>query len=390
MDLSLLSLYENNHPTQENLNIYQQIEKELNLTKIQEGFFFRRKTFKVDKEKIDNLFPFSGILDIQGKLIEMEPEEVLFIDIEAIGLTFNTSNFPFLVGLGYYSEENFILDQYLLLDISLEPLHLEYLEKYINKYKYIASFNGKKFDIPLLKSRFYFYGKKLEENFHHFDIYVIWKRLLPNKFSGGYSQKNLENKILNFFREDDIDGSRVPEIFFDWQKYQKYDEFSKIIHHNEWDVFNLFLLFVEALDFIKNKKDTLNTKIQIGKIFYKNNYYKETIKLLENYLPQNLEEMIQKYTILYKTYYKMQDYPKAVSSLKKLIEIKKDPKEILLLIRILQNKLKNIQEAIQYIDILIDYIKNFPVDTKNPYLQVASLKKRKEKLLALYEPKPGH
>jgi tetratricopeptide (TPR) repeat protein len=86
----------------------------------------------------------------------------------------------------------------------------------------------------------------------------------------------------------------------------------------------------------------------------------------------------------------MQDYPKAVSSLKKLIEIKKDPKEILLLIRILQNKLKNIQEAIQYIDILIDYIKNFPVDTKNPYLQVASLKKRKEKLLALYEPKPGH
>lgn len=390
MDLSLLSLYERNHHAQNSLNIYQQIQKELNLTQIQEGLFFRRKTFKIDKEKIASLFPFSGILDILGKLIDIEPNEVLFIDIEAIGLTFNTSNFPFLIGLGYYSEQCFTLDQYLLLDISLEPLHLEYLEKYIKKYKYIASFNGKKFDIPLLKSRFYFYGKRLEEHFHHFDIYVIWKRLLPNKFSGGYSQKNLENKILNFFREDDIDGSRVPEIFFDWQKYQKYDEFLKIIHHNEWDVFNLFLLFIEALDFIKNKKDTLNTKIQIGKIFYRNQYYKETIKLLENYLPSNEEEMIQKYTILYKSYYKIRDYHKSVASLKKLIQIKKDPKEILLLIRILQNKIKNIKEAIEYIDILMDYVKNFSFDTKNPYLQIESLKKRKEKLFALYEFKSGH
>ncbi|GIX41737.1 MAG: hypothetical protein KatS3mg129_1470 [Leptospiraceae bacterium] len=381
MDLSLLSLY-NNHSSKK-IDIYKQIEKELDLQQIEAGLYYKKKYFKMDQEKLSNLFPFSGILDIQKKLIDIKPEEILFLDIEALGLSFQTSNYPFLIGLGYYSEEHFVMEQYLLLDISLEITYLDYIEKYLKSYPYIATYNGKKFDLPLIKSRFYYYGKQWEENFHHFDVYVLWKRLLPNKFSGGYSQKNLENKILNFSRIDDIDGSRIPQIFYDWQKYQKYDEFQQIIQHNEWDVFNLFLLFIEALDFIKNKKETLNSKIQIAKIFYKNQFYKETIKLLQNYLPANQEEMQQKYSLLYKSYYKMMDYHNTIFYLKKLIEIHKNPKEILFLIRVLQNKLKDNKQAIQYIDLLIELLQNFPLETKNPYLQIESLKKRKKKLSLL-------
>jgi uncharacterized protein YprB with RNaseH-like and TPR domain len=379
MDFSLLSIYtEKNHSI--DLDIYDQIEKTFYLKQIHKGLYFKRKFFEVDKEKFSTLFPFSGILDIQGQLINMEPEEVLFLDLESIGITFNSSNFPFLIGFGYYAEQKFVLEQYFLIDRSLETIYLEYIEKYLKKYKYVVSFNGKKFDIPLIKSRFYYHGKHWEENFHHFDVYVLWKRLLPNKFAGGYSQKNLENKILNFYRENDIEGSYIPQIFFDWQKYQKYDEFSKIIQHNEWDVFNLFLLFIEALDFIKNKKNSLNTKIQIAKIFYRNKFYKETVKLLQNYLPINEEEMFQKYSLLYKSYYKLHDFEQCVFYLKKLIEIKKNPKEILLLIRILQNKQKNLKEAIQYIDLLMDVLQYFPNQTKNPYLQIEALKKRKNKI----------
>ncbi len=380
MDFSILSKYHNNFINIE--EIYNNLTKELHLQRIDNGFFFKEKSFFIQKEKIDSLFPFSGILDTMGKCISFQPEEVLFLDLETIGLNFETSNFPFLMGIGYFEKDHFYLKQFLLLDASLEKEQLKHIEELLKQYKYIATYNGKRFDLPLLKSRFLLHSKKWEIELHHFDIYVLWKRILPKNFAGGYSQKNLENKILNFYRNDDIDSNRVPEIFYDWQKYKKYDEFYKIILHNEWDIYNLFLLFIEALRIIKNKDNQINTKIQIAKIFYKNSLYKETISLLENYIPKNEEEMLEKYSILFKSYYKLNNFHNTIVYLKKLIEIRKRPKEILFLIRLLQNQMKDYKQAIEYIDLLIDLINSFSISTKNPYLQIESLKKRKYKLLA--------
>lgn len=382
MDISLLS-FDNSDKlsTHRTDSFYSNIEKDLNLIFLQEGLFLKEYKFPVYYDKLSLLFPFSGLLDIQENFIDVEPEEILFLDLEALGLQFTTSNYPFLIGFGYYQNQKFHIRQYLLMDLTYEEQYLNYIEEFIKSFKYIATFNGKKFDLPLLKYRFNMCDKKWEFSFHHFDIYVIWKRLLDKNFKGGFSQKNLEMKILNFFREDDIDGSRVPQIFFDWQKYKKYDEFIKIIQHNMLDVYNLFFLFIEALDLIKNYKKINDTTLPISKIFYRNTFYNESIELLETYNPKNQDETIMKNTILYKCYYKKADYDNSIKYLKKLIDMKKNPREILLLIRILQNKLKDYKQSIYYIDLLIDLIKNHQIETKNPFLQINSLIKRRDKVL---------
>lgn len=353
-----------------------------NFSPLEKEVYIRKKFYEILDEEINEIYPFTGILDVLGKLLDVFPEEILFLDLETTGYYLNTSNLPFLIGCGYYHNKNFIIEQILILDITREIYALEYIEHFIKKFKYIATYNGKKFDIPLLKSRFVFHSKKFEESFYHFDLYHFWKRLLPKKFDGGYSQKNLERKIIKIFRENDIDGSIVPQIYYDWNKYRKFDEFYKIILHNEWDVYHMFLLLNKALKIIK-EKDKIESKLELAKLFFRNRYYQDAINLLEKFKSEKVEEQIQANKILYKSFYKLQNWDKTIEYLKKNIQIYKDPKEILILIRVLQNKKKNYKEALFFIDELIEIAKYLPENKKNPYLQLDSLKKRKQKILNL-------
>ncbi len=351
------------------------------LQEIEKGLYIRKVQYKVEEEQIETLFPFSGILDVLGRLIEMYPEEILFFDLETTGYYLNSSNLPFLMGFGYYKNSYFFLEQVLLLDITKEIHQLEYSGKIIKNFKYIATYNGKKFDIPILKSRFYYHFLKFEEKFHHFDLYYFWKRLLPREFEGGYSQKNLETKLLRIKRENDIDGSMVPQIYYDWRKYNQIDHFHKILLHNEWDIYHLFFLFLKALKVVKNQ-DKVESKIELGKLFYRNGFYMDAINLLKGFSSSDINEQLEVFKILYRSHLKLQHWEKSIYYLKKRLELNDNPEEMLILIRILQHKIKNYSEAIQYIDKLLEMVKNVSKKKeKNQYLNIQSLLKRKQKLL---------
>lgn len=347
------------------------------LQEIEKGFYIRKIKYKVEEKQLETIFPFSGILDVLGHLVEMYPEEILFLDVETTGYYLNTSNLPFLIGIGYYKDSYFYLEQVLFLDVSQEFLQLEYFRNIIKNFKYIATYNGKKFDIPIIKSRFYYHSQKLDETFHHFDLYYFWKRLLPRKFEGGYSQKNLESRILKINREEDIDGSMVPQIYFDWKKYNQYDDFYKILLHNEWDVYHMFYLFLEALKLVKSKNQY---KLELAKLFYRNHFFIDAIELLQELKVATLEEQLEAYKIFYLSYYRLQQWDKAVFYLQKRLELNFNPQEVLLLIRILQNKIKNYTKAIELINTLIEQIKNLPMAKKSHYLTVESLIKRRERI----------
>ncbi|MFN3604055.1 MAG: ribonuclease H-like domain-containing protein [Leptonema sp. (in: bacteria)] len=360
--------------------IYENYLKKWDLLEIEEGIYLRKKQYKIYDEQLENIFPFTGILEVLGKLNDVKPNEILFFDLETTNKdSFSVSNLPFFMGFGYYQDGFFHLKQIFFLDSSKEVIALNYINNFIKKFKYIATYNGKRFDVPLLKNRFIYYSKEFIESFQHFDLFVFWKRLLPKQFEGGYSQKNLERKILQIYRENDIDGSEVPKIYYDAIHYDQIDDLYKVILHNEWDVYHLFLLMIESLRILKNKK---LQNLELAKLFFRNKMYNESINILEK-LKQNLgqnQEKLAVYDILYKTYWKLQDWEKAVKYLKEKLNYKKNPKEYLMLIRILQNKLKKYKEAIYYLEELMEFIGNFPEIKSQPYLKMNSLVERKRKL----------
>ncbi|MCS7204365.1 MAG: ribonuclease H-like domain-containing protein [Leptospiraceae bacterium] len=375
MDISsLFQFYQT--PEKQPQNPYEELIRDLELQVLDSHFFLKEKAFPMENpERLKELFPFSGLLDIKGRLLDIYPEQILFLDFETLGLKSTSMNFPIVTGLGFYKEGNFHLRQYLLFNMSSEEELLEILLDYFSRFPFLATYNGKKFDMPFLESRFRFYQKEFSKDLHHFDVYHLWKRLLPKNFPDGFSQKNLERKILNYHRKDDIESKRIPEIFYDFLKYQHHEEFPKVLQHNEWDVVNLFFLFVEALDLMKNKDQNLN--LPIAKLLFRNQLYEEVISFLKNYQPHDSEEEKLYHRLLFNSFYKIRNYEQAAESLKNLITIDPKPKEIMIMIRILEKKLFRNQEAAKYIELLLQYQQANP--NEKFIINREKLEKRKEK-----------
>ena len=70
------------------------------------------------------------------------------------GLAGGTGTYAFLVGLAWWEEDGFVVEQYFMRDHGEEPsLLLEVLER-LDQRRVLVTFNGKSFDWPLLQTRF--------------------------------------------------------------------------------------------------------------------------------------------------------------------------------------------------------------------------------------------
>jgi uncharacterized protein YprB with RNaseH-like and TPR domain len=80
-------------------------------------------------------------------------EDMIFLDTETTGLG-GAGTMAFLVGIGYFDKENFVVKQLFMRDYDEEPAMLSYLENELASRKGLITFNGKSFDWNLLNSRF--------------------------------------------------------------------------------------------------------------------------------------------------------------------------------------------------------------------------------------------
>ncbi|MCP4516520.1 MAG: ribonuclease H-like domain-containing protein, partial [Delftia sp.] len=78
----------------------------------------------------------------------------LYIDTETTGLGRGAGVLAFLIGVGYFEDETFVLRQYFLRDPAEEPAALEHLSDWSEDFEGLVSFNGRGFDVPLLQNRF--------------------------------------------------------------------------------------------------------------------------------------------------------------------------------------------------------------------------------------------
>lgn len=184
------------------------------------------------------------ILNYSG-IREVNVTELLFLDTETTGLSGGTGTYTFLVGCGFVRNSNFVLYQYLMKDPAGEEILVTNLLKLFEEFQCMVTFNGKSFDIPLLKTRFtlHWLDKKLDK-FDQLDLLHLSRRLWKNSLDSCNLQ-NLEDKILKINRDPskEIPGSEIPWVYFDYLDSGDATFMINVIMHNQADIVNMFRLF---------------------------------------------------------------------------------------------------------------------------------------------------
>ncbi len=193
----------------------------------------------------------------EPKLAGLPLEHMVFVDTETTGLAMGTGTLPFLIGLGWVEAESFVVRQYLVRDYPEEPAALAAVSQRLQAAAGLVSFNGKRFDWPLLKDRFMLNRVPIQtKHLVHLDLLYPARRLWRFRFRS-CSLGSLETGILDVQRQADIPGSEVPQRYFDFLKSKQPELLQAVLHHNLLDILSLASLTAElanrsSLDAMKN------------------------------------------------------------------------------------------------------------------------------------------
>ena len=171
------------------------------------------------------------------------PEDILFLDTETTGLSGGVGTIAFQIGVGYFTANGFVVEQYLMHDYPEEPEMLRALDGLMQRFSILCTFNGHTFDAPLLKTRFLM-NRIANPHFPeiHADVLYparrLWKLRLKSCTLG-----HLEEQLLHVQREDDLPGALVPQTYFQYLKDGNFDPLVKILEHNKQDIVSLAQLF---------------------------------------------------------------------------------------------------------------------------------------------------
>ena len=174
-------------------------------------------------------------------------EGLLFLDTETTGLSGGAGTIAFLTGLGWFEGDTFVVEQDLMRDYPEEPAMLERVVALIERSQLLVTFNGRTFDVPLLESRLTMNGKRVRLTERpHLDLLhparaVFKLRLQRCRLAC------LEETVLDIHREDDLPGSEVPKVWFQYLKDGDFRPVERILEHNLQDIRSMPLLLSRML-----------------------------------------------------------------------------------------------------------------------------------------------
>ncbi|MFB9330445.1 ribonuclease H-like domain-containing protein [Paenibacillus aurantiacus] len=188
----------------------------------------------------------SGARKVDPDLVPMavEPERMLFLDLETTGLGVGTGNVPFMVGLGFIEGNAYVVQQMLIRHPAEERAMLRYLSEKLPTYSHLVTYNGRTFDWPVLAGRFILNGfRDFRWEPNHIDLLhpsrSIWRNTLVScKLS------HVEEERLGIEREDDVPGSMAPAIYFQFLADGNPKPLLGVFRHNEIDMVSLAALVI--------------------------------------------------------------------------------------------------------------------------------------------------
>ena len=181
-------------------------------------------------------------------LVPAKPEDVIYVDIEATGLTAGTP--LFLIGVLGYWNGDLRVQQLLARDYTEEPALLSYFANMLARSDVVVSFNGKTYDLPYIRDRSMFMGIPFQMKKTHIDMLHVgrrrWRKRLPN-----CKLQTLEQYICQRVRRGAIPGADIPDAYHRFVQSGNAVQMRDILHHNALDL----LTTAEVLTFILDGRD---------------------------------------------------------------------------------------------------------------------------------------
>jgi uncharacterized protein YprB with RNaseH-like and TPR domain len=220
-----------------------------------------------------------SLLALDPGLANAHPRGALYLDTEATGLSGGTGTIPFLLGLAWFEGDELVCEQLLLRRLGDESPMLARVAERLAAATMIVSFNGKSFDMPLLRTRFVMNRIAAPREPPHLDLVHLARRVHRTaRGRGGVGDPRsgptierwtddeelrrltscklvaIERQLLGFARVDDVPSAEVPARYAHFLRTGDADAIRAVCDHNMWDVISMAALVgvyadaVRALD----------------------------------------------------------------------------------------------------------------------------------------------
>lgn len=178
-------------------------------------------------------------------------ERLLFFDTETTGLGVGAGNVPFMIGLGFFEAERFVVRQLFIRNPAEEAAMLAYFEQLLQRFTHIVSYNGRSFDWPIVQSRFVLARRGLrQDGWRQIDLLYparsLWKTSLPS-----CRLSTVETDKLGFRRTDDVPGSMAPVLYVQYLAERDPGVIAGVFVHNEHDIVSLAALAVHMAKLLR-------------------------------------------------------------------------------------------------------------------------------------------
>lgn len=165
-------------------------------------------------------------------------KRICFFDIETTGFS-RLKNTIYLISVVYYDNHSLKSIQWFDDDGHSEQEIISEFITFIKDFDVVINYNGNSFDIPFIEAKAEFY--ELQFSFDNFISYDIYKEVFSYRFFFGLD--NLKQKSLELFlkiqRDDEYDGGRLIQIYYDYLKRPTKDYLELLLLHNYDDIYGL-------------------------------------------------------------------------------------------------------------------------------------------------------
>jgi uncharacterized protein len=303
------------------------------------------------------------LLSKDERLKELDFRKALFLDTETTGLSGGTGTFAFMVGLGFFQEDQFLITQFFMRDYSEERASLSLLKNLIDSFQFLVTFNGRQYDIPLLETRFILSRKasKIRE-MPNFDLLYPSRRI----WKGAYENcrlVTLESQLLGVERTDDIPSEWIPYLYFEYIQTGDASKIQQVFYHNRMDILSMVAL-AGRIHLVYHDPQAARPRkgiehFALGRLFWEHGQREKAIPCFEIALKRSDDDLsweVMKW--LSRAFKKTGQGEKARSLCEEMMSwpCKKDAFPYIELAKYHEHRLKDWNKAMAYVDEALDSI----------------------------------
>jgi len=177
--------------------------------------------------------------------------DTLWLDTETTGLAGGTGTYVFLVGLGFFDGATFSVEQFLLRRLSAEERFLSALLERLAGARQLVTFNGRRFDWPLLETRFVLTRLRPRPIDFHTDL-IYPARRLWHRVLGTHRLTALEADVLGAPRANDMPGWMIPQVYVQYLRTSDRTALEPVLSHNRLDLLALLTLHAHVARILRD------------------------------------------------------------------------------------------------------------------------------------------